>query len=459
MSDLNKIYSKIKSGDYIASKVTTKKLYESMLGEAPPGYPPNNDLENIPSLQSNPPAQPVPEPAAASPQPVVKPVPQVGSNKTGNTYVDYILSKFGNPETIERLYSVTGIQVPESSTAIAIDKKDIDVWNLLYNVKPPKEKEKEVQTAGAGNGELSLFWFLYMTYGDGVQDNRGGRIIKPAGHTSGAPDLAVNGKGVEIKSYGKDIIKLGKFGAAGGKETGYVNNVLLNYLFGFNALFGGLSHEDKTTLHEVAYVLRTFKEKSSASTLATSNPGNFTAEALTQAFEKTAPVAKIFAGQEFRDIINVFNYTIFNDVARKIDYITTHLNVQPNEWDKPEELAKRMLTRVVKTKLDDKPGEGGYIVDVSVDGHMAWSKYTSAELQKNFELNDAYVANTELHFNISKVLGPISRATVSRQVKQKERETKRIEADAIKAAKADQKRKKEEDKAARNKQMIANPFA
>ena len=45
-----------------------------------------------------------------------------------------------------------------STFSIQVKQDDMDTWNKLFGVAPPKKGEEEGQTKGVGNGEVALQW-------------------------------------------------------------------------------------------------------------------------------------------------------------------------------------------------------------------------------------------------------------------------------------------------------------
>jgi len=220
---------------------------------------------------------------------------------------------------------------------VNLSGEDAKIFKELYPLSPPKKGQDETSAGskGSGNGEISMYWLLSKNYN--VEDGRGG----------GAPDLYVNGTGVEVKAYGTKKITLGKFSSD--KDS----LVLLNTLFGLNALV--------TTLE------KTEKPSKEASSL------NFSRGDIIKAFTSLKDFS---SNQDLRSLSE--KYGLIKNIYDKVDILTNALNISGDF--NAEEAAAAMIKKIISTKISTKPGEGGYMVDVTENGNIRYTQITQAKL-------------------------------------------------------------------------------
>lgn len=334
------------------------------------------------AVQGEPPISRVASPAIEKPERMTS--PKLAKTKI----ISFIQNKF--QADLEALNRVEGIALPNSSANIVISSNDIEVWQKLYPVKLLTiDNTRESQ--GSGSGEAAVAWFLNQNseYNGHVEDNRFG----------GQTDLLVNNIGVEVKSYSSKMVKLGKFNSIKDQDIIYV----LNYIFGFGAVFNKLNNDTLQNNESVNFILKEYAAVKD--THFKSHAGNFNGSILVAAIKALAPIVKLFDSKELKQIITGYNLQAFTDILNKLNYINKQLGGNV-EWDKPEVIAKKIMLRLVTAKLNVKPGINGYIINCNQSGKLSCSKYNPEILVNEFELDDARVSNTELSLNINKVLGP-----------------------------------------------------
>ena len=246
-----------------------------------------------------------------------------------------------------------------SSFTIQISGEDLEVWKSLYEVSPPKKGEEEGQTKGVGNGEIALYW-LYNYSESGVKVTEG--------REGDDPDLYFNGVGVEVKAYGKPIIGLGRF--ASDKD----NLSLLNIIFGINALSNILGNEKTSKVI---------------------NPTNFKGSDLVPALEQVLELGSI------EDLSSLASkYSIFKTIKDNIDIVNTQLN-NPNT---ATEAAIEMSFKLLDSKLGRKPGEGGYLADVTKNGKCIFYSIDLDKLRTSEDLlNNFGSKQSSLYLNFEKL--------------------------------------------------------
>lgn len=217
-----------------------------------------------------------------------------------------------------------------------VDSKDMEVYSKLYPVTPPKQG-KEIGTAGtkgAGNGEVALYWLLSRS-GINVQDGRG----------SDAPDLKINNSiGLEVKSYGKRNITLGRFG------NDYDTRKKLGYVIGLDVLISNLTGDERAPSID-----------------------SFNKEELIRGF---GTLSKFSSNKNLRTASQEFE--LIKDIYAKIDTLTNELNLE--QGFAPREGAAAILRQLLTTKAKNKPGDGGYIVDISEDGKIKYTQVTQSKI-------------------------------------------------------------------------------
>ena len=212
--------------------------------------------------------------------------------------------------------------------SIQVKGDDLKYWDDFWTLTPPKAGAKVGTTSkGSGDGEISLYW-LYQHSDSGVE----------ARGTQGSdnPDLEFNGVGVEVKAYGKPngVIDLGRFGK-------FRDNLkMLNTVFGIAGLaatFDGNVEDQK---------------QKNALTWAGSD--------LKAAFEQAHTLSQV----DLEQIADI--WPIFKDIKANIDYLDSQLG----GFSSAEEGAKKLTYKFIGDKLARKPGWGGHLADMSINGFI-----------------------------------------------------------------------------------------
>lgn len=217
-----------------------------------------------------------------------------------------------------------------------VDNSDKEVYKKLYPVTPPKQGKEigSAGTKGAGNGEVALYWLLSRS-GIKVADGRG----------SDAPDLKINNSlGLEVKSYGKRNITLGRFG------NDYDTRKKLGYVLGLDVLISNLTGDARAPSID-----------------------SFNKDELIRGF---GTLAKFSSNKNLRAASQEF--PLINDIYTKIDSLTNDLKLP--QGFAPRDGAAAILRQLLSTKAKSKPGDGGYIVDVSEDGKIKYTQVTQAKI-------------------------------------------------------------------------------
>lgn len=224
---------------------------------------------------------------------------------------------------------------------VSIIKEDADIFKKLYSVSPPK-KGKDIDSAGSkgtGNGEIALYWLFAHQNGHTAKGTQGG----------GKPDLEIDGKGVEVKAYDSSRITLGRFGSD--KD----NIDLLNTLFGLDAL--------------VSNIEKTESKDKKASSL------NFSKHDIIRAFNTLVDFSK---NEDLRELST--KYPLIGNIFSKIDLLIQQL--QGQKENNPEDYATSLVKRILIKKFSEKPGFGGYIVNVNESGNIRYIQITEDKISK-----------------------------------------------------------------------------
>ena len=253
---------------------------------------------------------------------------EAGSSEIYNKIIEKKLGSFPLPKGDYRL----GVNVNLSG-------EDGKIFKELYPISPPKkgQEDSDVGTKGSGNGEIAMYWLLSKNYN--VVDGRGG----------GAPDLYADGIGVEVKAYNAKKITLGRFSSDAN------NLILLNTLFGLNSLVSSLE-KDST------------KSKKS-------NPLSFTRSDIIDAFESLRDFS---ASSELRELSS--KYQLIKNIFDKVDELINKLNLSSDF--SVDEASANMIKKIISTKIKEKPGDGGYIVNVTENGDIKYTQITQDKLAK-----------------------------------------------------------------------------
>jgi len=249
-----------------------------------------------------------------------------------------------------------------------VDKKDFNTFKLLFPVTPPKKgKPVESDTAGtkgSGNGEIALYWLLSKNHT--VLDTRGKDL----------PDLTVDGRGLEVKSYklGAAWIPLGRFESQG------ENLKLLSIIFGIQVLLGTVSETTRKKRKQGPPSLMSFRQNE-----------------LIDAFNT---IKEFINNKQLRALAPQF--VPINTLYQQIDSTIAALGLNPKTFI-AEDGAATVLKLFLTAKLAIKPGFGGYFANITEDGHAEFynvNKDTVMSIDNGTIINDVYASNATLYINM-----------------------------------------------------------
>jgi hypothetical protein len=227
---------------------------------------------------------------------------------------------------------------------IQVKSSDMKYWKDFWELTPPKEGETEGGTKGVGNGEISLYWlYQYSNSNVDVKDTRG----------ADNPDLKFDGLGVEVKAYTKHTGKqgLGRFG----QDTEQLK--MLGVIFGINAL------------------AKQFEGKSEGGARAPKNVNPLTWDGgnLRAAMEEVIQ----FQNVDLSQLAEI--YPIFKQIQENLDFLNSRLG----DYTSAEEAARAMALEFVKPKIERKPGQGGFLVNVLINGDCRFWQIDYSKIVNN----------------------------------------------------------------------------
>jgi hypothetical protein len=268
--------------------------------------------------------------------------------ENSDDYDNEIVNKFGEIPTVNGQYTV-----PAGSGTIKVDRRDLDVYKKMFKLSTD-------QTVGPG--ELAMYWlYQYQKSPITTLDNRG----------ADKPDLMIGSKRVEVKAYGKHSgkIKLGKFGSQ--KE----NIRLLNITFGFHTL------------------VKVLNLKSSAKAVTSTN---FNPKELLEAFGEVMKIKDSGILAE-----GASQFELIAGIKEKLDILNSELN-SPSD---SVEATKALLSRMVMSKFNTKPGDEGYIASALIEGEIHFFYIDFDKLRQSNLLDLVEIKGGEIAVDFKSIFG------------------------------------------------------
>ena len=250
---------------------------------------------------------------------------------------------------------------------IQVKSDDMKYWKDFWPLTPPKEGETEGGTKGVGNGEISLYWlYNHSDSNINVNDTRG----------ADNPDLRFNNVGVEVKAYPKHQGKhgLGRFG----QDVEQLK--MLGVIFGINAL------------------AKQFQPKPEGKKRAPKNvnPLTWDGNNLTSALDEVIQFKKVDIDQ-LADV-----YDIFNQIKQNLDFLDKRLG----DYTTSSEGARKMALEFIKPKVARKPGDGGFLTNVLINGDCRfWQIDYDKVLNNKDALNHIKAAQGSMQVNFEELFG------------------------------------------------------
>lgn len=282
------------------------------------------------------------------------------STSTGSVIYDTVITKSLNIDIVPQVYG--DYILKQNTYSFNVDSRDLETFQHIYELSPPIAGETEGNSKGSGKGELALYWlFQHQTTPIHCEDSR----------SKSAPDLKLFGEiGCEVKSYSHPDKKLtlGRFGED--RE----NIKLLNTIFSF--------YHMSTQL-----IVGGPKKKETTST-------NFRSKELLEAFKKIYEFITTTDIQLEQGILSQMRANV-NLLIKELGYPST-----------AEEAASRMLRRLINIKLDKKPGDKGYMVNVKKDGsvHMFYIDLKKLDQLDTFTLfNSVEITQCAIQLNFNNI--------------------------------------------------------
>jgi len=263
---------------------------------------------------------------------------------SGSTIYDDVIKK---ELKVEEIPSVKGKY--KLGVSGKINPADLQIFKQLYKVSPPR-KNKEIGSAGSqgsGNGEIALYWLLKGSGYNDIIDSR----------ENNQPDLKIGNVGIEVKSVDTKTFQLGRFASVQPIKG------LLNSLFSISELLQDVEHSEKEN------VVAEIKSK-------TVDSSNFSIEDIKNACKLCIDF--------FNQIKKHKDLTVFPIVKNAYNKIRILFDQIPKDIDKhtPETLAAGLLKLLLIGLLNNKPGIGGYFINIKEDGELEWYKVTEENISK-----------------------------------------------------------------------------
>ena len=254
--------------------------------------------------------------------------------------------------------------------SIQVKGDDLKYWDDFWTLTPPKAgAEIGTTSKGSGDGEISLYW-LYQHSDSGVN----------AEGTQGAdnPDLEFNKLGVEVKAFKGHIGKqgLGRFG----QDVEQLK--MLGVIFGINAL------------------AKQFQPKPEGKKRAPKdvNPLTWDGNNLTSAMDEVIQFQKI----DLEQLASIPGYDIFKQIKENIDF----LNERLGDYTTASEGARKMALEFIKPKVARKPGDGGFLTNVLINGDCRfWQIDYDKVLDNKDALNHIKASQGAMQVNFEELFG------------------------------------------------------
>lgn len=263
-------------------------------------------------------------------------------------YDNHIIDKLGEIPKVYGQYTV-----PAGSGTIKVDSRDLENYKTIFKLSPDQS---------IGPGELAIYW-LYQHQNTPITtvDNRG----------SDKPDLMIGSKRVEVKAYGKHSgkIKLGKFSSQ--KE----NIRLLNIIFGFHTLVKVLNLQ-------------------SAKKVVTST--NFNPKELVEAFSEAFKIkdSGILAQ-------GASQFELIAGIKEKLDLLDEALDSPTDSV----EATKALISKMVMSKFNTKPGDEGYIASALIEGSIHFFYIDFDKLRQSNLLELVEIKGGEIAVDFKSIFG------------------------------------------------------
>jgi hypothetical protein len=238
-----------------------------------------------------------------------------------------------------------------------VDARDLNTFQKLFYVTPPKKGQLYGTNRTIGNGEVALYWlFKYQSFRNQVNSSK----------EIASCDLLIEDNKIEVKDYKNPCSKLGYGRFASDKRSLKV----LNIIFGLYMLF---SIVDLNQLDDKVV-----------------NVTNFSGKDLLAAFQKLSKINK-------DDIHNSFVLEKFNILNAYLGFPTT-----------PTEYTRRFLIKLIKNKLEKKPGNQNYVVNVNENGLVTVFYVDFCRLESISDdnlISGVEVGQSTIYLNLNKLFG------------------------------------------------------
>jgi hypothetical protein len=196
---------------------------------------------------------------------------------------------------------------------INLNSADAEIFNILW--------PETLNSAIIGKGEVALYWlYQYQKPEINTMDTRG----------DDQPDLVIGSDAAEVKSYPSHNARIGLGRIQKFKDT----RTLISIVFGIHTLANTFSEKKSNRVY---------------SELA------FSGKELAESFETFIKLDQLDGKQQL-----IESFPIFKQLFNQIQLVKRELNL--DEYD-AKSAAFALLVRLLKEKLNVKPGDDGYIIN------------------------------------------------------------------------------------------------
>lgn len=230
---------------------------------------------------------------------------------------------------------LNGVYAPETNISclddllnLELSENDKKTFSLLYPLKPlTKSGNKDSNIVG--KGEIAFYWL--------IKYNQTQYNVKSNIYDKYQPDYTINEVGVEIKSFDTDFVNLGRFSN--------------------NEYFG-----DLLEILNVSYTISTIYQFENS---------------LSSSFYSTLSINYNQLNEVFTNVYAAksSSYGGIKNAFTRLEYIYSS-KTGKNLPEDSNELSKFFITELIKTKISNKPGIGGFIINLQSNGNLKANKIT-----------------------------------------------------------------------------------
>ena len=269
------------------------------------------------------------------------------------------------------LHPNTVINSLEDILHLELTPRDTRIFSKLYSLKPTT-KSGAKNNGGIGKGEIALYWLFKY-------NKTKFNVISNSKTSSKLPDLTIDKFGVEVKSFDNAYIHLGRYQQ--------------------DSMFG-----DLLEMLNISYSLSTINEYDDVNNRVYYTTFSILPKQLNQVFANVITLRTNI--DKWKD--KLYGKNIQNAVIR-LEQIYQQRTNSTNIPTTNIELTEFFISELIKTKLQEKPGINGYIVNVSPNGIIKSKQVTkefldTAEFRQNCT-KYARANHGSIELNLDKIFG------------------------------------------------------